>query len=527
MDEVTQHAVRLLEQAQTGGAADALALAETLLRGATGALADGPACLHFVRAVALQSQGDLPAAEDALELTVAAAEREKSPGWHAAALGTRAGQRLRVGETHGADYDLDGVLRDLVTAESLVLDEGDPVAAVNARVAIAISYFELRLYELVGPQFESAYEISAADRDQNGNRAMWQLNLAELHLQWALELYQIDQVRAAEGHTEQAERYALRAMDEADGADADTWRDHASLFAACARADRHDPAGAACEIERHLSRLQARGMSPLLFALSWPFHAVALRRSGHAEEALRVIEQAVADLPEDAGVLLHTATKRTHLVLLVAQGSAEARIGLDYGDTLAAALWQQRQRTLHSVQTMKSLEQMRLRHEQAARDADLDPLTGIANRRAFDDAVLRAQAGAGRAAVLVVDTDKFKQINDTSGHAAGDAALRAIAGALAAQVRDQDVLARLGGDEFAVLLPGAPATAGVEIAVRMVHAVRDLPDCPATLSIGVAAGPATDLPALLCRADEAMYRVKRRGGDGVEETTGEHAARAA
>ena len=528
MDEFTQHTVRLLEQAQAGGAADALMRAETLLRGTTGDLAGGPACLHFVRVLAFNMLGELAAVEDALDLMIAAAEREQSPGWHAAALGTRASQHSRVGETHSAEYDLDGVLRDLVVAESMVVQERDPVAAVNGRVSIAIGYFELRLYELVGPQFEAAYEISAADEEQNGNQAMWLINLAELHLHWALELYQVGQGAVAEGHTERAEQYARRAAAEAGGADADVWRDHANLFAACAKADRHDPHNAAVEIEHHLDRLVARGMSPLLFALSWPFHAVALRRSGRGEEAVRVIERAVAELPEDAGVLLHTATKRTHLVLLAAHGSAEARLGLDYGDMIAAAMWQQRQRTLHSVQTLKSLEQLRVRHEQAAREADLDPLTGIANRRAFDEAVLRAQAGpGGRVAVLLVDTDKFKQINDTAGHAAGDAALRAIAQAMGEQVRDHDVLARLGGDEFAVLLPGAAIAAACEIAARMVCAVEQIADCPATLSVGVAGGSAADLPDLLCRADEAMYRIKRRGGNGVEVFAGEYAGRAA
>ena len=528
MDELTQQTVRLLEQAQSGGAADALVRAETLLRAPTGDLAAGPACLHFVRVLALDVLGDRTAVEDALDLMLAAAQREKSPGWHAAALGTRASQHSRVGETHSAEYDLDGVLRDLVAAESLVVQETDPVAAVNGRVSIAIGYFELRLYELVGPQFEAAYEISAADREQNGNRAMWLINLAELHLHWALELYQVGQGPAAEGHTERAEQYASRAVIEADRAGAVVWRDHASLFAACAKADRHDPHSAAVEIERHLGRLVTHGMSPLMYALCWPFQAVALRRSGRPDEAVRVIERAVADLPGDAGVLLTTATRRTHLVLLAARGSAEARIGLDYGDTMAAALWQQRQRTLHSVQTLKSLEQLRLRHEQAAREADLDPLTGIANRRAFDEAVLRARTGpGGRVAVLLIDTDKFKQINDTAGHAAGDAALQAIAGALGAHIREQDVLARLGGDEFAVLLPGAAAGNACEIAARMVCAVEDIADCPATLSVGVAAGPAADLPELICRADEAMYRIKRRGGNGVEVAGDGLATRAA
>jgi len=526
MDDVTPHAVRLLEHAQSGQAPAALAEADALLRAATGELADGPACLHFVRAISFNMLGAVAASDDALALMLAAAERERSPGWQACALGTRAAQRSRVGETTSAEYDLDGVLRDLVSAETFVVEETEPVASVNAQVAIAIGFFELRLYELVGPHFQAAYEISAADRGQNGNRAMWLLNLAELHLHWALELYLVGQVDAAEGHTAQAEQFSLRAAAETAGADAEVWREYALLSAACAKADRDDPAGAAVDIAHYLGLLEARGMSELLLAFSRPFHAVALRRSGRPTEALRVIEHAVACLPKDTGVLLTAATHRTHALLLTAHGSGEARVIMAYGDTLAAALWQQRQRTLHSVQTIRSLEQMRVRHEQASRAADLDALTGIANRRAFDDAVLRAQASPeATMAVLVIDTDKFKQINDTAGHAAGDAALRAIADVLTRQVRDQDMLARLGGDEFAVLLPEAAAAYGV--AARMVHAVRGLPNCPATLSIGIARGPAGELVEILRRADAAMYRVKRRGGDGVEDSAEEAAARAA
>ncbi|MGX6603332.1 diguanylate cyclase domain-containing protein [Micromonosporaceae bacterium Da 78-11] len=523
MDDYTQDTVRLLEQAQAGQAAEALAQAEFLLCRTTGVLADGPACLHFARAISLNSLGDLPAVDAALELMLAAADRERSPGWRACALGTRAAQRARVGETQSADYDLDGVLRDLVSAETFVIEEVDPVASVNARVAIANGFFELRLYELVGPHYEAAYQISAADRGQNGNRAMWLLNLAELHLHWALELYQVSQSAAAEEHTAQAEQYASRAAVEAVGADAEAWRDYALLSAACARADRHDPVGAVADIELHLGRLEARGMTALMLAFSRPFHAVALRRSGRPDEALRVIERAVETMPKDTGALLTAATHHTHAVLLAAQGSADARVGLAYGDTLAAALWQQRQRTLHSVKAIKSLEQLRIRHELASKAADLDALTGIANRRAFDEALLRAQTGPDAlVTVLVIDTDKFKQINDTAGHAAGDAALRAIADALSGQISEHDMLARLGGDEFAVLLPDVGTSAGYGVAARMVYAVRGIPNCPATLSIGVADGHTGELPEIVRRADAAMYRMKRRGGDGVEECS-EHA----
>jgi diguanylate cyclase (GGDEF)-like protein len=515
MSEITRQAARLLERAQSGQARAVLAEAEAVLSGRTGDIADGPACMHFVRAIAQANLGDPHGPLPALDLMAQAAEREGSPGWLACALATRAAHHLRV----GAAYELDDVLHDLVTAETIAVEEAAPVAAVNARVAVAIGYFELRLYELVGPQYDAAYEMSPPG---SGNRAMWLFNQAELHLFWALELYQVGEVAEAEAHTAAAEDYAKRAAAEAAGPDAAAWRDNAMLAAACAKADRHDPAGAAVEIARALATLEARGLSPTALAYSRPFHAVALHRSGRPAEALEVMERAVATLPPDAGWLIVSATHRTRAVLLVAHGSTEAEIGLAYGDTLAAALWRQRLRTLQTVAAMKSLLELRMQHEQAARAAALDALTGVANRGAFDRAVGKAQSRpADLVTVLLVDLDKFKQINDTAGHAAGDAALQAIAAALAAQLRPDDLLARLGGDEFAALLPGVGTEAALQVAARMVTAVRDIPDCPATVSIGVAVDYAADLPDALRRADQAMYRVKRRGGDGVEASPDE------
>lgn len=515
MREITQHAVRLLERAQTGDPAGALAEAETVLRAATGDLVDGPACMHFVRVVAHIARSDPRGAIAAVEPMLTAAVREDSAGWQACALASRAWQRLRLGELDAAEHDLDGVLHDLVAAEMLADDEADPVAAVNSRVAVAIGYYELRLYEMVEPQFRGAYEMSAADGEQNGNRAMWLINLAEMHLRWALELYQIHRITEAEAHTAEAERYAVQAADEVSGDDAAVWRDNALLYAACARADRHDPGGAAVDIEFYTGHLRKRDFTSEALALSRPFYAVALKRSGRPEEALAVLADAVAELPPDADWLISASTHRTRAVLLAHLGSVDAGSTLSYGDSLAVALWRQRLNTLHAARTMHDLAALRTQHEQVARAADLDPLTGIANRRAFDRTIELAATRPGGAAVLLVDTDKFKVINDTRGHAAGDEALRAIAGALAAEVAPGDLVARLGGDEFAAVLFGADALEAAAVASRMVRAVRDIPDCVATVSIGIALGPCADLPTLVRSADNAMYQTKRTGGDNL------------
>jgi diguanylate cyclase (GGDEF)-like protein len=523
MDDVGQRAARLLEEAQAGRAAEVLAVAETMLRGSTGDLADGPAAIHFARVVALIMLGDIRASIAGADLMLHAAEVEGSAGWRACALATRASERLRHGDMDIAEHDADAALRDLTSAEAtLVPGQSDPVAEINARVGIGMGYRMLRLYELAGPQYQAAYELSAGEEARDGNPAMWLTNLAQLHLEWALELYQVGQGTEAEKHTAEAETYALRAAAEASGPDAESWRTNALLAAACARADREDPAGAAVDIATLLRMQEERGICAREMAYCQPFHAVALSRSGQADEALRVMAAAVENLPPDAEWLAAAATRRTYALLLAAQGSADARAGLEYGDTLAAALWRQRLRTLQTATALQSYETLRVQHEKAALAAETDALTGIPNRRGFDRAVnelcTRPVGTDEPVTVLIIDMDKLKLINDTLGHAAGDQAVRAVAEMVRAHARDGDTVARLGGDEFGAVLPGADPPAAAAIAARMVDAVRGIPDCLATVSIGVASGPAHALIDTVRRADQAMYVAKRAGGDAVCDT---------
>jgi diguanylate cyclase (GGDEF)-like protein/PAS domain S-box-containing protein len=159
--------------------------------------------------------------------------------------------------------------------------------------------------------------------------------------------------------------------------------------------------------------------------------------------------------------------------------------------------------------------------------ADHDGLTGLMNRRRFEEE-LPAQAeqatrfGASLA-VLLLDLDHFKDVNDTRGHHVGDELIRSIARVLRRQLRDTDVLARLGGDEFAVLLPAADAAKATEIAERLREAVDDHTllaggtRLHVTASIGIALwDPSRDDPIdLLADADVAMYESKDAGRNQV------------
>lgn len=154
-----------------------------------------------------------------------------------------------------------------------------------------------------------------------------------------------------------------------------------------------------------------------------------------------------------------------------------------------------------------------------------DPLTGIANRKAFEEAasaqLMRAQVDAQPGAMLMLDLDGFKGINDRFGHSAGDAILRAVATRLEGAARATDVVARLGGDEFAILCPmlGGEDDVG-QLCERLVDSVRgisraDIPGCPLGVSIGVALYPddGYDPAHLQQLADRAMYAAKRAGGN--------------
>jgi diguanylate cyclase (GGDEF)-like protein len=154
--------------------------------------------------------------------------------------------------------------------------------------------------------------------------------------------------------------------------------------------------------------------------------------------------------------------------------------------------------------------------------AEIDPLTNVRNRRGFERELTRALALVKRhgstAALVYLDLDGFKSVNDRHGHAAGDAVLKAVAAALSRSVRASDLVARLGGDEFAVLLwhlTEADAQRKAR-ALEAVVAAATATHAGATLAVGASAGVAllrpSDRPAdVLARADRAMYTRKAAG----------------
>jgi diguanylate cyclase (GGDEF)-like protein/PAS domain S-box-containing protein len=181
----------------------------------------------------------------------------------------------------------------------------------------------------------------------------------------------------------------------------------------------------------------------------------------------------------------------------------------------------------------------RVRYEERLRFlADHDQLTGLFNRRRFDEQLKRELARAGRyadhSAVVSIDIDNFKAINDSAGHAAGDAVLAHVARVLANRSRATDVVARLGGDEFAVLLSEVGVDDARSTAEQLLAEIRKSPAVyggtpfRVTASIGVAAFESDDATAgeVLVNADLAMYAAKTAGRDRVVVYTASEARRA-
>ena len=157
-------------------------------------------------------------------------------------------------------------------------------------------------------------------------------------------------------------------------------------------------------------------------------------------------------------------------------------------------------------------------------ESRIDPLTGLLNRRGLQERfaveLARAKREQRPLAVVAVDIDHFKRVNDAHGHQAGDRALVWLASMLCEHTRGADIVARVGGEEFVVVLPGADGPSTLEFAERLREAIEDgEAEIPLTISAGVAAALAPSTAhTLLGAADRALYAAKHAGRNRVSYT---------
>lgn len=232
------------------------------------------------------------------------------------------------------------------------------------------------------------------------------------------------------------------------------------------------------------------------------------------ESCDRRLEQRTSTAMEDT---LRTASRVTKQTVMTYNGDERRII-----EELATPLYDHHHNVIGAVSILRDVTETLKRAEELAYAADHDALTGLPNRNLLHNrlhqAIARAQRRDESFALLFLDLDRFKAVNDTLGHAAGDALLVEVARRLTATVREEDTIARLGGDEFVVLLEGPRQEHNVDaIADKIRQILRepyqlDMHAATISVSIGTSLFPhdGRDPDALLRHADTGMYGAKRR-----------------
>ncbi|GAB1641292.1 diguanylate cyclase [Krasilnikovia sp. MM14-A1259] len=372
--------------------------------------------------------------------------------------------------------------------------------------------------------YELAEQASVADPRLLADperRAIHAGQRAESLLEWALRLEHV-------GRTEEADlryREVITLMRPwADpAAAAEFGGDHSLRVAklACALAKTGEVAQARELAVAAIAALHAkgRGFDARLAHLAY---GVALRSTGDYEGAARELIMG-EQVCTDPGARGHRQIFQYELGLLAAEsapGPATQHL-MTALRACAEQLWRLRLDRVAMLRQARRRVQLEAAHAHADRAAQTDPLTMLANRRGFDRrmAGLADDATTGPMCLLLVDLDRFKQINDGFSHAVGDAVLREIGHVLRSECRATDLAARFGGDEFGVFL-GTDIETAARVAARMRAAIRDREwhriavGLQVTVSMGLAAlDDGMTGEALFAAADEQLYRAKRAGRD--------------
>ena len=271
---------------------------------------------------------------------------------------------------------------------------------------------------------------------------------------------------------------------------------------------------------------------------------IVLLEAGDRDEIQSALDRGSIDLvfmdlqmPEKSGMEWLAEISHSHaapVVMLTGLGSediaAESIQEGAVGYLSKAGLSRERLETSidNALSRWRQVQQSRASQEELERLARLDSLTGLCNRRAvlglLDDQMKRAKRYDETLAVLMVDIDHFKKVNDGYGHLVGDQVLEAVASVLSQSVREVDAVGRYGGEEFLATLPKADASAARIVGERMRRAVEatgmtshDGTEFHVTVSVGVSGyRSGEELLAFVGRADEALYSAKRKGRNRVE-----------
>lgn len=387
-------AARVMGLAQTGSADDARILAMAGLGRLGADVSETPssdlACLWYAIAVTEHSAGDTAAQVNAADRCLSVASSLASPGWASNVLSVRAMARVRQGA-------IDLALADLARAEIELADCGDDGLRCWAHTGLGYCYDQLRLYELAQPHLEAALAIGSSPMPLPDAPLIDLRNLADLHLRWAQELERVAPLAASALQVEEqlvrARRLARGALLMAQSLQLPSAILSCQLLDLCARADVEPQAvlsGLKAALRAKESNRPSGERTEVATAL-----ARALRAQGRGPEAVVAAESAVE--PIDWQV---TAGAHYLLIELEAEAGVPGAVaGKAYGQLLSNALWQQRLRTLQGARSAHDVERLQRTTEIATRAAREDSLTGLGNRRALDEALVRLEQNAGQSSL--------------------------------------------------------------------------------------------------------------------------------
>lgn len=453
----------------------------------------------------MAQDGGMAAALDAL---IQRSEGDGDVTMVALGLGLRA-SFISAG-TASADVDL---VKGVVMLEGA---HGRPLEMISAHTACGIAFATRSLWELANEQYTAAVGFRDQAEPGVGDTLLGAVtfNQAEAQVSWAGKLRQVGDISQLADRWEAWQKFA--AMTRSFSVP-QAWQSELDalgiLLAAITGEDVAADADRALQEIRESADAVPRAVGHLKLAL-----ALSSVNAGRAD-ALRSIMEAISAIDVEVFPLMYDLALYVAAELEAADGRsagllrAQREINTHWADRLTQAA------------AMRSrIEAQRLRPEldRLSREANMDDLTGIANRRALAMYAARLeQLDVGRVAVIILDIDGFKGVNDSYGHPIGDSVLLRVAAILTGSVRGTDLPVRIGGDEFLVALADTDITVARQRAHRLMKEFIDQswsdvsPSLTVTVSMGVAGGPRSDFEAIRARADRAAYRAKHSGGNRI------------
>jgi diguanylate cyclase len=390
---------------------------------------------------------------------------------------------------------------------------------LSALSSLADAAGNAELYEFAAATYERLVDAWTAN-DQPAHSANHEVGYAEMLVLWALRLRQLGYEQDAFARARRGAEIARRWL---VGPEAHQIAATCSLTVALSVLGEPDEA---CRLGEQVVR-GARSLDlPWLARMAHLAYGLALGASGRLDLAERELV-AAEELCRQTGRADERQVIRYELAMVGADAVAPGPRRHIRGALLGQArqLWDLRLQRIGMLRQAQQREELEFRRASAERQLLRDPLTGLGNRRRFDQLLSSLDEARPQqpTAFLLIDIDKFKAINDTYSHGAGDEVLRAVADIVRSHCRQADDIAvRYAGDEFAVFLHSADLATGVEIAERIRGAIhntdfeRVAPGLVVTISVGVAdLEPGLSGMDLFHIADQRLYHAKRLGRNQV------------